>query len=74
MLFYLGWGDLVRHMKDMLDNLLTHIQILTLLNPCGHGGSSVVTPGHEAKPHVCNGGLVGMRKLIRKPSLSKFPF
>ena len=70
----MGCGDLVRHVEDMVDNLLTHVQILTLLSPCGHGGSPAVTPGHEAKPHVCSGGLVGARKLARKPSLGKFPF
>ncbi|CAI9288050.1 unnamed protein product [Lactuca saligna] len=49
---HLGCGDLVRHVEDMVDNLLIHVQILTLLSPCGHGGSSAVTPGYEAKPHV----------------------
>ncbi|CAI9298804.1 unnamed protein product [Lactuca saligna] len=71
---HLGCGDLVRHVEDMVDNLLTHVQILALLSPCGHGGPPAVTPGHEAKPHVCSGGLVGTRKLARKPSLGKFPF
>ena len=42
--------------------------------PCGHGGSSAVTPGHEAKLNVCSRGLVGARKLAPKPSLEKFPF
>ncbi|CAI9267203.1 unnamed protein product [Lactuca saligna] len=55
--------------KDMVDNLLTHVQILAPLSPCGHGGSPAVTPGHEAKLYVCSGGLVGARKLARKPSL-----
>ncbi|CAI9298655.1 unnamed protein product [Lactuca saligna] len=39
----------------MVDNLLTHVQILAPLSPCGHGGSPVVTPGHEAKLYVCSG-------------------
>ncbi|CAI9270148.1 unnamed protein product [Lactuca saligna] len=58
----------------MVDNLLTHVQILTPLSPCGHGGSPAVTPGHEAKLYVCSGGQIGARKLARKPSLGKFPF
>ncbi|CAH1413721.1 unnamed protein product [Lactuca virosa] len=43
-------------LKDQYFNiLLTHVQILALLSPCGHGGSPAVTPGHESKPHVCSG-------------------
>lgn len=60
---HLGCCDLVRHVKDMVDNLLIYIQILTLLSPRGHGGSFAVTPGHEAKPHIYSGRLVGARKL-----------
>ncbi|CAI9270968.1 unnamed protein product [Lactuca saligna] len=56
---HLGCGDLVRHVEDMVDNLLTHVQILAPLSPCGHGGSPAVTPGHEAKLYVCSRGLVG---------------
>ena len=44
---HLGSGDLVRHVEDMVDNLLTNVQILAPLSPCGGGGLSAVTPGHE---------------------------
>ena len=67
-------GDLVGYVEDIVDNLLTHVQILTPLSTCGHGGLPAVTPWHEAKLHVCSGGLVGARKLVWKPSLAKFHF
>lgn len=44
---HLGCGDLIRHMKDMIDNLLIHFQILALLNLYGYGSSSAMTPGYE---------------------------
>lgn len=39
---------LVKYVEDMIDNLLTHIQILTLRNPYDHGSLSAVTPRHES--------------------------
>ncbi|KAL7597650.1 hypothetical protein Lser_V15G26752 [Lactuca serriola] len=51
--------------------------LMIMPNMClfeSHGGSPAVTPGHETKPHVCSGGLVGARKMARKPPLGMFPF
>ena len=64
------------HIEDILDNLLTHVQIISLISPCGHGGSPVVTSGgHETQTHVRSVGLVSARKLLaQKPSLGKFHF
>lgn len=55
----IGYGE--RHVEDMMDNLLTHIQIVTLLSSCDYGGSSTMTSD------VRNEELVFMRKMGRKP-------
>lgn len=45
---YFGCSDLVKNMRDTVDNLLTHIQILVLFNPYGHECSLSVTLEHDA--------------------------
>lgn len=40
---YLGCSDLVMYIKDMINNLLTHVKIMTLLSFRDHGGLHEVT-------------------------------
>lgn len=43
----LGCVELVRHVVDLMDKLLTHVQILALFNSCDHEDSYAVSTGHE---------------------------
>lgn len=70
---HLGCGNLLRHVKDMVNNLLTYVQIMILFNPCNHE-MFICNDSRTGDIVSClQSGLVGSGKLVWNPHLGSSP-